>query len=121
MTRGQLEVLAGPLIQRIRGPVERAIRDARIGPDELDEVVLAGGATRMPLIRSLAARMFGRFPIHHIDPDQVVAVGAAVQAGMKARHKALKEIVFTDICPYTLGIEVAVQYEQDKFKQDKNV
>jgi len=68
-------------------------------------VVLAGGATRSPIVRQLVTRMFGRFPDMAINPDEVVALGAAVMAGLKARDAALKEVVMTDVCPYTLGVE----------------
>ena len=72
-------VCAG-LLQRLRDPVERALRDANLRITELDNVILAGGATRMPVVRRLVARMFGRFPACDINPDEVVALGAAVQA-----------------------------------------
>ena len=104
---GDLQAIGEPLLQRLRGPVERALRDARIKSADLDEVVLAGGATRMPLVRKLVAHLFGRFPSTRLDPDEVVALGAAVQAGLKSRDRALDELVMTDVCPYTLGTEVA--------------
>jgi molecular chaperone HscC len=99
--------LCRPLLDRLRAPIERALRDARIRASELDEIVLVGGATRMPLVRKLVAQMFGRLPVAHINPDEVVALGAAVQAGLKARDSALNEVVMTDVCPYTLGVEIA--------------
>lgn len=101
------EKLAQPLLNRLWRPIERALRDARIRAADLDNVVLAGGATRMPMIRTLATRMFGRFPAVGHNPDEVVALGAAVQAGLKMKDKALQERVMTDVCPYTLGSEVA--------------
>jgi len=73
-------------------------------PDDLDTVVMVGGATRMPIVRSLVARLFGRLPLVHIDPDRTVALGAAVQAGLKGRAAALEDVVMTDVCPYTLGV-----------------
>ncbi len=100
------EHLTSELMGRLSTPIERALRDSRIKPGELDEVVLIGGATRMPIVRRLVARMFGRIPASHFDPDQAVALGAAVQAGLKARHAALDEVVVTDVCPYTLGLQV---------------
>jgi molecular chaperone HscC len=106
------EKLAEPLLNRLWRPIERALRDARIRAADLDNVVLAGGATRMPMIRSLATRMFGRFPAVGLNPDEVVALGAAVQAGLKMKDKALNETVMTDVCPYTLGTEVARPLEQ---------
>ncbi len=87
------------------------MRDARIRAADLDSVVLAGGATRMPMIRALATRMFGRFPAVGHNPDEVVAMGAAVQAGLKMKDKALDEMVMTDVCPYTLGAEVVRQLD----------
>lgn len=105
------EKLAQPLLTRLWRPIERALRDARIRAADLDNVVLAGGATRMPMIRALATRMFGRFPAVGINPDEVVALGAAVQAGLKMKDKALDEMVMTDVCPYTLGTSISRRME----------
>jgi len=99
--------LAAPLLQRLRTPVERALRDSTIRASELDTVVLAGGATRMPLVRKLVSRMFGRFPSIQLNPDEAIALGAAVQAGLMMRDAALEEVVMTDVAPYSLGIAVA--------------
>jgi len=104
-----LASLCEPLMLRLRTPVERALRDATIKASELDSVVLAGGATRMPLVRKLDSRMFGRFPMIHLDPDEAIALGAAVQAGLKMRDSALDEVVMTDVAPYSLGIAIARQ------------
>ncbi|KJV37380.1 Hsp70 family protein [Luteibacter yeojuensis] len=106
------EKLAEPLLARLWRPIERALRDARIRAADLDNVVLAGGATRMPMIRALATRMFGRFPAVGLNPDEVVALGAAVQAGLKMKDQALDETVMTDVCPYTLGTEVVRALEK---------
>jgi molecular chaperone HscC len=100
----QFEAMSAPLLARVRTPVERALRDARIRAAELDGIVLAGGATRMPMVRRLVARMFGRIPAASLNPDEVVAMGAGVQAGLKARDSALEEVVLTDVSPYSLGI-----------------
>jgi len=105
------EKLSQPLLDRLWRPIERALRDARIRAADLDNVVLAGGATRMPMIRALATRMFGRFPAVGLNPDEVVALGAAVQAGLKMKDAALDETVMTDVCPYTLGTDVAQRLE----------
>ncbi|APQ12740.1 molecular chaperone HscC [Pseudomonas oryzihabitans] len=104
----QLANLYAPLLTRLRAPIETALRDARIKASELDEILLVGGTTRMPLIRRLAASLFGRFPSIQLNPDETVALGAAVQAGLKARDAALEEVVLTDVCPYSLGIETSV-------------
>jgi len=99
--------LCEPLVQRLRQPIERALRDARLTPDRLDEVVMVGGASRMPLFTRTAARMLGRLPLRHVHPDEAIALGAAVVAGMKGRDQSLEEVVLTDVCPYTLGVETA--------------
>jgi molecular chaperone HscC len=110
-----LERICGELLRRLRDPVERALRDANLRIAELDSVVLAGGATRMPVVRRLVARMFGRFPSCDINPDEVVALGAAVQAGLKMRDAALDEVVMTDVAPYSLGVEIAMQLGDGSF------
>ncbi|KQW82239.1 Hsp70 family protein [Brevundimonas sp. Root1279] len=104
VTADDFEALAAGLITRLRDPVLRSLRDAGLRADELNEVILVGGSTRMPLVRRAITRMFGRFPANAVNPDEAVAVGAAVQAGLKSRDVALKEVVMTDVCPYTLGI-----------------
>ncbi|MFZ6647787.1 molecular chaperone HscC [Undibacterium sp. TJN25] len=109
LTQEEFHKLAEPLLERLRQPIERALRDARIMPAELDAVVLAGGATRMPMLRRMVSRMFGRFPVVDLNPDEVVAMGAAVQAGLKMRDAALDEVVMTDVSPYTMGMEVSRQ------------
>ena len=100
------EKIATPLLLRAKRPIERAIRDANLPLQDIDDVVLVGGSTRMGLFRSTVGRMFGRLPTCHIDPDTVVAHGAAIQAGLKARDSALDDLVLTDVCPYTLGTAV---------------
>ncbi len=102
------EQSAQPLLARLRLPVERALNDASFKPSDLSSVILVGGATRMPLIRKLASRMFGHFPTCHLNPDEVVSKGTAIQAGLKSRDKTLQEVVLTDVCPYTLGTDIVV-------------
>jgi len=108
LTEQELERACAPLLARLRDPVERALRDSNIRPAELDSIVLAGGATRMSIVRRMVSRMFGRFPAADINPDEVVALGAAVQAGLKMKNAALNEVVMTDVAPYSLGVEVAM-------------
>lgn len=98
--------VVNPLLLRVKVPVERALRDANQTPSELDDVVLVGGATRMGVFRNAIGRMFGVIPSCHLDPDLVVAMGAAIQAGLIERNEALEDIVLTDVCPYTLGTGV---------------
>ena len=106
LTRDSFEEAVTPLIRRLRTPIERAINDARVDPAKIDQIVLVGGATRMPLLRALVTKLFGRFPMIHPRPDHVIALGAAVQAGLKSRDAALEDIVMTDVCPFTLGTSV---------------
>lgn len=93
-----------PLLARIRAPIEQALRDARLRASDLDSLVLVGGATRMPVIQQMVSTLFGRLPYRHLDPDTIVALGAATQAACKARDSAIEELILTDVCPYTLGI-----------------
>jgi molecular chaperone HscC len=104
ITRAEFEKISARLIERLRRPIDRALADARLKTDELAEVILVGGATRMPMIRQLVARLFQRLPLRTINPDETVALGAAIQAGLKARDAALDDVVLTDVMPFTLGI-----------------
>jgi molecular chaperone HscC len=97
------------LVERLRAPVLRALRDSNIRAESLDEIVLVGGGTRMPVVRKAVTKMFGRFPQTQINPDEAVALGAAVQAGLMARDVHLKETVLTDVCPYSLGVSTSEQ------------
>jgi molecular chaperone HscC len=96
-----------PLVQRMRTPIERAMRDAKLQPAQLDEIVLVGGASRMPLVARLVSRMFGRLPLRHVNPDQAIGLGACVASGLKSRNAKLEEIILTDVCPFTLGTQIA--------------
>lgn len=98
---------AAPLLTRLRQPLERALRDAGLKPADLDEVVLVGGAAQMPMVVRMVTKLFGRLPLRHLKPDQVVGIGTGVAAGLKARHAALEEVILTDVCPYTLGVSVS--------------
>lgn len=109
LSDSRYQELVEPLLARLRAPLERTMRDAGVRAADIDEVVLAGGATRAPMIRTLVTRMFGRFPSVAFNPDEVVALGAAVMAGLKARDEDLREVVMTDVCPYSLGVEVVQQ------------
>jgi molecular chaperone HscC len=106
VTDAEFGAMAAPLIERLRTPVLRALRDSRIQVDSLAEIVLVGGATRMPIVRRAVTKMFGRFPAAVVNPDEAVALGAAVQAGLKARDSDLREVVLTDVCPYSLGVDM---------------
>ncbi|MCM2457471.1 molecular chaperone HscC [Rhizobium sp. CG4] len=104
LLRQQLEDAWKPLISRLRHPIERVIHDAGVSSTSIDQIVLVGGASRMPLVRNLVTRLFGRFPLTYPKPDHAIALGAAIQAALHARDGALDEIIMTDVCPFTLGI-----------------
>ncbi|MBQ8648345.1 MAG: molecular chaperone HscC, partial [Oscillospiraceae bacterium] len=108
ITLAEYEKACAPLLEKLRRPIERSLQDAGVSLDEIDQIVLVGGATRLPVVRQFVARLFGRIPGTMIDPDEAVAIGAALQCGMKARDKEIREVVLTDVCPFTLGTEVMV-------------
>lgn len=103
MDRAKFENLSQPLLNRIILPIERTVNDADVLPAEIDEVVMVGGATRMPSFRSMVSKMFRRLPLSNIDPDLVVAMGAGIQAGLKDKLADLDDVVLTDVSPYSLG------------------
>jgi molecular chaperone HscC len=111
----QFEELVSPLLSRLREPIERALRDAKLRAADLADIVLVGGATRMPIVHRLVAKMLGRFPRRDIDPDEAIASGAAVQAGLKMRDSALDDVVMTDVCPFTLGVETTEQMASGQY------
>jgi len=103
LTRARLEQMIEPLVQRSVGPCKQALADAGLTPDKIDEVVLVGGQTRMPRIQQLVRDLFGREPHRGVNPDEVVAVGAAVQGGVLGGE--VKDVLLLDVTPLTLGIE----------------
>ncbi|MBQ8923819.1 MAG: molecular chaperone HscC [Lachnospiraceae bacterium] len=96
------------LLNKIKKPIERSLKDANIKLKDIEEVILVGGATKLPIVRKFVSRLFGRLPNTTINPDEVVAVGSSIQAAMKERNEAVKELILTDVCPFTLGTEVVV-------------
>ena len=96
------------LLGKIKKPIERSLKDAQIKLADIEEVILVGGATKLSIVRKFVSRLFGRLPNTSINPDEVVAVGAATQAAMKERDEAVKEIILTDVCPFTLGTDIVV-------------
>ncbi|EKF8298123.1 molecular chaperone HscC [Salmonella enterica subsp. enterica serovar Infantis] len=102
----ELEALWLPLLNRLRTPIEQALRDSRLKPEQIDSLVLVGGASQMPLVQRIAVRLFGKLPYQSYDPSTIVALGAATQAACRLRHEDVEEVILTDICPYSLGVEV---------------
>lgn len=118
ITRTDFEKECAGLYERLKVPIRKALSDAKIKLSEIDKVVPVGGATRMPGIRSFLAKTFNCFPDISINPDEIVAVGAAIQAGMKERNDSVKEVILTDVCPFTLGTEVSVRYSEFKYEDN---
>ncbi|HKZ00989.1 MAG TPA: molecular chaperone DnaK [Pyrinomonadaceae bacterium] len=103
LTRAKFEQLADPILQRLRPPVEQALKDAGVDSKKIDEVVLVGGSTRIPKVQQIVRDVFGKEPNKSVNPDEVVAIGAAVQAGVLSGEKT--DILLLDVTPLSLGIE----------------
>src|SRR6202165_2427626 len=103
LTRAKLEQLVGDLVERTKGPVQQALKDAGISPSDINEVVLVGGQTRMPAVQEMVKQVFGKEPHKGVNPDEVVAIGAAIQAGVLMGE--VKDILLLDVTPLTLGVE----------------
>ncbi len=110
------EEACGDLLERIRRPVKRSLSDAHIRLSDIDKVVLVGGATKSPVIRRFVSKLFKMIPDTNINPDEAVALGAAIQGAMKERRDAIKEVILTDVCPFTLGTEVVREWENHEFE-----
>jgi len=103
LTRGKFEELCSTLIDRARTPVDNALKDAKLDSSKIDEVVLVGGSTRIPAVKELVKKILGKDPNQTVNPDEVVAIGAAVQAGVLAGE--VKDILLLDVTPLSLGVE----------------
>jgi molecular chaperone DnaK len=103
ITRSKFEQLVDHLIERCRGPLTQAMKDAKLQPSEIDELVLVGGSTRIPKVQELVTKMFGKDPHKGVNPDEVVAVGAAIQGGVLAGE--VQDVLLLDVTPLSLGIE----------------
>jgi len=108
ITRTEFERMSSELVERCSGPTRQAIQDASLSPEKVDRILLVGGATRMPMIQEFVKRFFGKEPNKDINPDECVALGAAVQAGVLVGE--VKNIVLVDVTPLTLGVEVMGGY-----------
>ena len=103
ITRAKLEALVDDLVQRTIGPVKQALKDAGVSASQIDEVILVGGMTRMPKVQEIVKQLFGKEPHKGVNPDEVVAVGAAIQAGVLQGE--VKDVLLLDVTPLSLGIE----------------
>ena len=103
LTRSQFVDIIQPLLDRVKGPVEAALKDAKLSKDEIDEVILVGGSTRVPAVKEIVKNILGKEPNQSVNPDEVVALGAAVQAGVLTGD--VDDIVLLDVTPLSLGVE----------------
>ncbi len=105
LTRAKLEELIGDLIESTRGPIENAMRDAKISPQDISDVLLVGGSTRIPAVQKLVKNYFGKDPSKNVNPDEAVAIGAGVQASIMVGETE-RDLVLVDVTPLSLGVEV---------------
>jgi molecular chaperone HscC len=110
VTREMLERWVNPTVARVELPIRRALGDAKISRESVPEVILVGGATRMPMVVRRVKELFGRDPHQRLNPDEVVALGAAVQAALVGRLGGVEDLVVTDVSPFTLGIEISKHF-----------
>lgn len=106
LTRARFEELTADLLRRVRHPIEQALSDAKLSASGIDEVILVGGSTRIPAVKRIVKELTGKEPNESVNPDEAVALGAAVQAGIIQGDSALGDIVLVDVTPLTMGVEV---------------
>lgn len=112
ISREEYKEECAELLERIKKPIARSLRDSKLTIEDIDRVVMVGGSTRLPLVRSYVATLLKKIPDYSVNPDEVVVIGACMQAAMKEKNEALEDLILTDVCPYTLGTGV-VNYNGD--------
>lgn len=116
ITLAEYEAACAELFEKMKGPIKRSLSDANIRLMDLHKVVLVGGATKSPIIRRFVSKMFKMLPDTKINPDEAVALGTAIQGAMKERKEGIREIILTDVCPFTLGTEVVREQGEDRYE-----
>ncbi len=112
----EYEAKCDELLDKIRQPIKRSLSDANVRLKDINRVVLVGGATKLSFIRKFVGKLFHNLPDTSINPDEAVALGAAVQGAMKERKDSIKEVILTDVCPFTLGTEIVIEKENGRFE-----
>ena len=110
------EAACEELLDKMKQPIKRSLADAHIKIKDIDKVVLVGGATKLSFVRRFVGKIFRTIPDTNINPDEAVALGAAVQAAMKERNSMIREVILTDVCPFTLGTEVVLEREENVYE-----
>ncbi len=105
------------ILSKLKKPIEKSLKDAKIKLNQIDEIILIGGATKLPIIRKFVGKIFGRLPNTSINPDEAVAMGASLQGAMKERNKSIKEVILTDVCPFSLGTEVVIDSSNHRYNE----
>lgn len=113
----EFEEACMPVIARLKEPVRNALMDAELDFMDIEEVVLVGGSTKMPIVKQQITRLFGKVPLAYLNPDEVVAQGAAVYAALRDKNITLGDTVMTDVCPYTLGTETMVKDTEGTYQR----
>lgn len=111
---GKYEKACEDLLERLKQPIKRSLSDAHVRLSEIDKVILVGGSTKSRMIHKFVGKLFHKMPYTNINPDEAVALGAAIQGAMKERNAAIKEVILTDVCPFTLGTEVVREWENNQ-------
>src|SRR5207237_2190649 len=103
VTRAEFQKWTAHILERVEAPIRRVLRDAGVRTGDVDEVILVGGATRMPAVIERVKQIFSKAPHSRLNPDEVVGLGASVQAGLVGCDQSVQDMVVTDVAPYTLG------------------
>jgi len=112
----EYEAKCDDLLDKIRQPIKRSLSDANVRLKDIDRVVMVGGATKLSFIRKFVGKLFHNLPDTSINPDEAVALGASIQGAMKERKDSIREVILTDVCPFTLGTEVVIEKENGRFE-----
>lgn len=112
----KFELACDELLMKIREPVKKSLADAKLKLEDVDNIVLVGGGTKLSVVRDFIIKLFHKFPDTSLNPDEVVALGAAIQAAMKDRNEAVSEVILTDVCSFTLGTDISVEYAEGEYE-----